>query len=432
MFLFNGMSAQVMFYRKALEKVGVEMQVVRHGSYKGAVEPFLRDDLSDENREQIEAYVGALWGKIVEDISESRGISVEKLNQIADDLESIDSEKLVETGMIDGLIYYDEMLGLMKQRLGVDEEDDLESVSLKNYKDVPEKKKKEYSRDKVAVIYAMGTVVDGNAGEGYISSERISKALRKARRDKSVKAIVFRINSGGGSGSASDVIHREVMLAAQEKTLVVSMGDMAASGGYYIAAPADTILAEPSTITGSIGVFGLFPNVQKLMNDKLGISTDVVKTNKNANILDPMTPFDPDQRVIIQKMIDNFYTNFVTVVAEGRGKTYEEIDAIAGGRVWAGSDALELGLIDMYGGLKKSIEVAAEMAGLESYRVEALPRLEDPMTILMRQLTGGSLARTDRILRRELGEGYQAYRKIQEIQKLRGIQAIMPYDIEVH
>jgi protease-4 len=431
MFLFNGMSAQVMFYRKALEKVGVEMQVIRHGSYKGAVEPFLRDDLSDENREQIEAYVGALWGKIVGDISESRGIPSEKLNQIADDLESIDSEKLVETGMIDGLIYYDDMLGRMKQRLGVDEEEDLESVSLKSYKDAPEKKKKEYSRDKVAVIYAMGTVVDGNAGEGYISSERISKALRKARRDRTVKAIVFRINSGGGSGSASDVIHHEVMLAAKEKPLVVSMGDVAASGGYYIAAPADTILAGPGTITGSIGVFGLFPNVQKLMNDKLGISTDVVKTNRNADILNTMTPFDPEQRVIIQKMIDNFYTHFVTIVAEGRGKTYEEIDAIAGGRVWAGTDAMELGLIDMYGGLKKSIEVAAEMAGLESYRVQPLPRLEDPMTVLMRQLTGGSLARADRILKQELGEGYQTFRKIQEIQKLHGIQAIMPYDIEV-
>ena len=431
MFLFNGMSAQVMFYRKALEKVGVEMQVIRHGSYKGAVEPFLRDDLSDENREQIEAYVGALWGKIVGDISESRGIPSEKLNQIADDLESIDSEKLVETGMIDGLIYYDDMLGRMKQRLGVDEEEDLESVSLKSYKDAPEKKKKEYSRDKVAVIYAMGTVVDGNAGEGYISSERISKALRKARRDKTVKAIVFRINSGGGSGSASDVIHHEVMLAAKEKPLVVSMGDVAASGGYYIAAPADTILAGPGTITGSIGVSGLFPNVQKLMNDKLGISTDVVKTNRNADILNTMTPFDPEQRVIIQKMIDNFYTHFVTIVAEGRGKTYEEIDAIAGGRVWAGTDAMELGLIDMYGGLKKSIEVAAEMAGLESYRVQPLPRLEDPMTVLMRQLTGGSLARADRILKQELGEGYQTFRKIQEIQKLHGIQAIMPYDIEV-
>ncbi|RLD93026.1 MAG: signal peptide peptidase SppA, partial [Bacteroidetes bacterium] len=253
MFLFNGMSAEVMFYKDALEKVGVEMQVIRHGSYKGAVEPFLRNDLSPENREQIESYVGALWGKIVEDISVSRGMSVEKLNRIADDLSTIDSDQLVETGMIDGLIYYDEMLTLMKGKLGVEEEDDLEAVSLKSYKDAPVKEKKKYSKDKVAVIYAMGSVVDGNAGEGYISSERISKAIRKARRDKSVKAIVFRINSGGGSGSASDVIHREVMLAAKEKPVVASMGDVAASGGYYIAAPADTILASPGTITGSIG-----------------------------------------------------------------------------------------------------------------------------------------------------------------------------------
>ena len=432
MFLFNGMSAEVMFYKNALEKVGVEMQVIRHGSYKGAVEPFLRDDLSDENREQIESYVGALWGKIVEDISVSRDISVEKLNQIADELTTIDSDQLVETGMIDGLIYYDEMLSLMKGKLGVEEEDDLKSVSLKSYKDVPVKEKKEYSKNKVAVIYAMGSVVNGNAGEGYISSERISKAIRKARRDKAVKAIVFRINSGGGSGLASDVIHREVMLAAKEKVVVASMGDVAASGGYYIAAPADTILAGPGTITGSIGVFGLFPNVQELMNDKIGVTTDVVKTNENANILSAMDPLDPDERVIIQKMIDDFYINFVNIVAEGRGKSYEEIDAIAGGRVWAGSDALELGLIDMYGGLEKSIEVAAEMAGLEDYRVQSLPRLEDPMAAIMKQLTGGSIVRTDRILKRELGESYRHYRKIQEIQNMHGIQAIMPYEIEVH
>ena len=432
MFLFNGMSAEVMFYKDALEKVGVEMQVIRHGSYKGAVEPFLRNDLSPENREQIESYVGALWGKIVEDISASRGMSVEKLNQIADDLSTIDSDQLVETGMIDGLIYYDEMLTLMKGKLGVEEEDDLEAVSLKSYKDAPVKEKKEYSKDKVAVIYAMGSVVDGNAGEGYISSERISKAIRKARRDKSVKAIVFRINSGGGSGSASDVIHREVMLAAKEKPVVASMGDVAASGGYYIAAPADTIMASPGTITGSIGVFGLFPNVQKLMNDKIGVTTDVVKTNENSNILTAMDPLDPNERVIVQKMIDDFYINFVNIVAEGRGKSYDEIDAIAGGRVWAGSNALELGLIDMYGGLKKSIEVAAEMAGLEDYRVQSLPRLEDPMAAIMKQLTGGSMVRTDRILQRELGLSYRHYRKIQDIQKMRGIQAIMPYEIELH
>ena len=432
MFLFNGMSAEVMFYKDALEKVGVEMQVIRHGTYKGAVEPFLRNDLSPENREQIESYVGALWGKIVEDISVSRGMSVEKLNRIADDLSTIDSDQLVETGMIDGLIYYDEMLTLMKGKMGVEEEDDLEAVSLKSYKEAPVKKKKEYSKDKVAVIYAMGTVVDGNAGEGYISSERISKAIRKARRDKSVKAIVFRINSGGGSGSASDVIHREVMLAAKEKPVVASMGDVAASGGYYIAAPADTILAGPGTITGSIGVFGLFPNVQKLMNDKIGVTTDVVKTNENSNILTAMDPLDPDERVIVQKMIDDFYVNFVNLVAEGRGKSYDEIDAIAGGRVWAGSNALELGLIDMYGGLQKSIEVAAEMAGLEDYRVQSLPRLEDPMAAIMKQLTGGSMVRTDRILQRELGLSYRHYRKIQDIQKMHGIQAIMPYEIELH
>jgi len=433
MFLFNGMSAEVMFYKDALEKVGVEMQVIRHGSYKGAVEPFLRNDLSPENREQIESYVGALWGKIVEDISVSRGMSVEKLNQIADELSTIDSDQLVETGMIDGLIYYDEMLTLMKGKMGIEEEDDLEAVSLKQYKDVTVKKKdKEYSRDKVAVIYAMGSVVDGNAGEGYISSERISKAIRKARRDKSVKAIVFRINSGGGSGSASDVIHREVMLAAREKVVVASMGDVAASGGYYIAAPADTILAGPGTITGSIGVFGLFPNVQKLMNDKIGVTTDVVKTNENSNILTAMDPLDPSERAIVQKMIDDFYVNFVNIVADGRDKSYEEIDAIAGGRVWAGANALELGLIDMYGGLEKSIEVAAEMAGLENYRVQSLPRLEDPVAAIMKQLTGGSLARTDRILQRELGLSYRHYRKIQDIQKMHGIQAIMPYEIELH
>jgi len=434
MFLFNGMRAEVMFYRKALKKIGVEMQVIRHGSYKGAVEPFLRDDLSDENREQIESYVGALWNKIVEDISVSRGISKEKLNQIADELATIDSEKLKETGMVDGLIYYDEMLTLMKERMGVEEEDDLEAISLQRYKDVPvkAKEKKEYSRDKVAVIYAMGTVVDGNAGEGYIGSERISKAIRKARRDKSVKAIVFRINSGGGSGSASDIIYREVMLAAKEKPVVASMGDVAASGGYYIAAAADTILAGPATITGSIGVFGLFPNVQELMNEKIGITTEVVKTNKNSNILSATDPLDPDERVIVQKMIDDFYTNFVTVVSEGRGKTYDEIDAIAGGRVWAGANALKLGLIDGYGGLEKSIEVAAEMAGLDQYRVQSLPVLEDPMTAIMKQITGNAVVRADRLLRKELGDDYHFYRKLQDIRNMQGIQAIMPYEIEIH
>ena len=431
-FLFLGMSAEVMFYKKALEKVGVELQVIRHGSYKGAVEPFLRQDLSDENREQIESYMGAIWDKYMSDVSVSRNIPVEKLHTFVDELAAIDNKKLMETGLIDGLIYYDEMLSLMKVKLGVEEEDDLEAITLKKYKDVQTKEKKKYSRDKIAVIYAMGSVVDGEAGEGSIGSARIARAIRKARRDESVKAIVFRINSGGGSALASDVIHQEVKLAAEVKPLVASMGDVAASGGYYIAAPADTILASPNTITGSIGVFGLFPNIQVLLNDKIGISTDMVKTNAHSDVMSINNPLDPAERAYIQKMVDDTYNTFVNVVAEGRDKSYEEIDAIGGGRVWAGTNALELGLIDMYGGLEKSIEVAAEMAGLENYRVQSLPKLDDRMTAIMKQLTGGAAVRAEKILRNELGDQYIHYKKIQEIKNMHGIQMIMPFEFEVN
>ena len=431
-FLFLGMSAEVMFYKKALEKAGVELQVIRHGSYKGAVEPFLRQDLSKENREQIESYMGAIWDKYMSDVSESRNIPVEKLHTFVDELAAIDNKKLMETGLIDGLIYYDEMLSLMKVKLGVEEEDDLEAITLKKYKDVQTKEKKEYSRDKIAVIYAMGSVVDGEAGEGSIGSARIARAIRKARRDESVKAIVFRINSGGGSALASDVIHQEVKLAAEVKPLVASMGDVAASGGYYIAAPADTILASPNTITGSIGVYGLFPNIQVLLNDKIGISTDVVKTNAHSDVMSINNPLDPAERAYIQKMIDDTYNTFVKVVAEGRDKSFEEIDAIGGGRVWAGANALELGLIDMFGGLEKSIEVAAEMAGLENYRVQSLPKLDDRMTAIMKQLTGGAAVRAEKILRNELGDQYIHYKKIQEIKNMRGIQMIMPFEFEVN
>lgn len=431
-FLFLGMSAEVMFYKKALEKVGVEIQVIRHGSYKGAVEPFLRDDLSKENREQIESYMGAIWDKYMADISEARNIPVDKLHTFVDELTAIDNKKLIETGLIDGLIYYDEMLSLMKVKMGVEEEDDLEAITLKKYKDVQTKEKKEYSRDKVAVIYAMGSVVDGEAGEGSIGSARIARAIRKARRDESVKAIVFRINSGGGSALASDVIHQEVKLASAVKPVVASMGDVAASGGYYIAAPADTIIASPNTITGSIGVFGLFPNIQVLLNDKIGISTDVVKTNKHSDVMSISNPLDPAERAYIQRMVDDTYTSFVNVVADGRDMSYDEVDAIAGGRVWAGANAMELGLIDMYGGLEKSIEVAAEMAGLENYRVQSLPKLDDPMTAIMKQITGGAQVRAEKILRNELGTQYIHYKKIQEIQNMHGIQMIMPFEFEVN
>jgi len=428
MFMLTGLSAEATFYKKALDKLGIEMQVVKHGSYKSAAESFTRESLSDENREQIQGYVGGIWNKMLSDISESRGIPEAKLNQYADELVTLENKKLVETGMIDGLLYYDEMLSILKKKLGVEEEDDMDAIGLSSYQDVATKEKKEYSRDKIAVVYAMGMVVDGNAGEGYIGSERIAKAIRKARRDKTVKAIVLRVNSGGGSVVASDVIYREVLLAAKEKPLVASMGDVAASAAYYIVTPADTILASPSTITGSIGVIFSIPNMKELMNDKLGVTTDVVKTNRYADIYTIFDPLDPQERHFIQKTVDDSYENFVSEVADNRNKSYDEIDAIAGGRVWSATDALELGLIDMFGGLDKSIEVAAEMAGLENYRLQSLPKLDDPITALMKQLTGGARMKA---IQKELGSEFIHYKNIQEISKMRGLQAIMPYDIEL-
>ena len=432
MFLFNGLSAEVTFYKNALEKIGVELQVVKHGSYKSASEMFTRESLSDENREQIEGYMGDIWEKLLGDIAETRGLTVEKLNQYADELIAIENKNLVETGMIDGLIYYDEMLDLLKDKMGVEKKDDLDAISLKRYKDVPPSKKKEYSRDKIAVVYAMGGVVYGNAGEGFIGSERISKALRKARRDKSVKGIVFRVNSPGGITSASDVVYREALLAAKEKPFVASMGDVAASAGYQIVAPADTILASPGTITGSIGVYWQMPNMKELMNEKLGITTDVVKTNTHADMLTVMDPIDPVEKQYIQKMVDDSYEYFIQTVADGREKTFDEVDAVAGGRVWSGSAALELGLIDMHGGLEKSIEIAAELAGIENYRVQSLPVLDDPLTAIMKQLTGSAVARTDRIIKEELGDQYLHYRTLREVKEMQGMQAIMPFQIEVH
>ncbi len=428
MFLLSGLSAEATFYKNALDKLGIEMQVIKHGSYKSAAESFTRDNLSDENREQIEGYVGSIWNKLVSDISLSRDIPVDKINQYTDELVSLDNKNLVETGLIDGLIYYDEMIALMKKRLNVEEANDVESIRLTSYAHVARKEKKGYSRDKVAVIYAMGMVVDGNAGEGYIGSERIARAIRKARRDKSVKAIVFRVNSGGGSVVASDVIYREALLAAQAKPFVASMGDVAASGGYYIVAPADTILASPSTITGSLGVIFTIPNMKELMNDKLGVTTDVVKTNKHADMYTVFDPLDAQERVFIQKSVDDTYKNFISLVADNRNKTYDEIDAIAGGRVWSATDAMDLGLIDLFGGLRKSIEIAAEMAGLEDYRVQSLPTLEDPLTQLIKELTGGAQMKA---IQKELGQDYIHYKNIQEIRKMRGLQAIMPFDIEL-
>ncbi|MFC2089777.1 signal peptide peptidase SppA, partial [Bacteroidota bacterium] len=250
-----------------------------------------------------------------------------------------------------------------------------------------------------------------------------------ARKDDRVKAIVLRINSGGGGTLPSEVIHREVELAAKIKPVVASFGNVAASGGYYIACPADTIVASETTITGSIGVFGMLPNFEELLEDKIGINTEVVKTNRHSDFPSPTRAMTAEERKLLQKSVDDFYITFVNKVVAGRGMTYEEVDAIGGGRVWSGISAMEIGLIDVFGGLEESIEIAAEMAGLDTYRISDLPVLEDPFTMIMNQLTGGIKAK---ILKRELGETYQVYKKIEELKNLKGTQAALPYTIEIH
>jgi protease IV len=428
-FDFKGLQATVLFFKRALDKYGIDMQVIRHGTFKSAVEPFLTDEISDANREQLDVMLSSLWGKMVEEISIARGIPADELNRYADDLSLTFDHQALEKNMIDGLKYYDEVLDELRALTETDEDDDIPSITLKRYADVPAEKEKKSAKDRIAVVYAMGSVVTGDAEEGTIGSDRIARAIRDARKDDKVKAIVFRVNSGGGSALASEIIHREVKLAAEAKPVVASLGDVAASGGYYIVCPADTIVASETTITGSIGVFGLLPNLQEMMNDKIGITTGVVKTNKHADIGSLTRPLTADEKKTIQTYIDEIYTTFVNNVAEGRSMTYEEVDAIGGGRIWSGVNAMEIGLIDLYGGLERSIEVAAEMAGLEDYRVTSLPAQEDPFTLLMKQFTGEVKAR---IIKKELGSSYELYKKIEEISKMRGIQALMPYSLDIH
>ncbi len=428
-FSFTGLHSEVTFFKRALDKLGVDMQVIRHGSYKSAVEPFMKEELSKENREQLDVMLTTLWGQMVEGISEERNIPVEDLNRYADEVMLTLDESALEKEMIDGLKYYDEILDDLRERTDTEEDDDIPSIALKKYKNVPKEDDSEPTRNTIAVVYAMGNVVMGEAEEGTIGSDRIARAIRKAREDDKIKAIVFRVNSGGGSALASEVIYREAKLAASEKPFIASLGDVAASGGYYIVCPSDTIVASENTITGSIGVFGLIPNMQELLNDKLGITTDVVKTNTHADMGSVARALTPDERAIIQESIDDIYTTFAQRVAEGRNMTYEEVDAIGGGRVWAGQDALNVGLVDVFGGLERSIEIAAEMAELENYHIRSLPKLEDPFTTLMKELSGEAKAK---IIRKEMGDSYRYYKQWKEIREMDGVQARMPYSIYVY
>ncbi|RKD92695.1 signal peptide peptidase SppA [Mangrovibacterium diazotrophicum] len=422
----KGLSSVRTFYKKALEKLGVEMQIIRHGKFKAAVEPFIREDMSPENKLQTQTYLNSVWSAMVEDIAASRKLSPEAINQLADSVTMfMPAEELVKAGLIDTLMYKDEMINTLKELTGIDMEDDVPAIGVDKYAKVPASSGKGLIRDKIAVIYAEGDI-DGTDTDG-IKSEALSRTIREARRDSSIKAIVLRVNSPGGSAYGSEVIWREVKLAKETKPVIVSMGDVAASGGYYISAAADTIMADRTTITGSIGIFGMIPNAGELLNDKLGITEDVVSTNANSDLLSVTRPLTGFERSKMQAYIERGYDTFIGRVADGRTMTKEQVDEIGQGRVWASSNAKEIGLVDLYGGVTDAVKLAAQMAKLEDYRITKLPKLKDPLEELLKDLTGEAQSF---FMERELGDQYKLYEQLKNVVNSKGILARMPYDIK--
>jgi protease IV len=427
---WTGLRSETMFYKGALEKLGLEPQIIRHGKFKSAVEPFMYDKMSDESREQVMSYLGSIWRVMLGSVSESRDIPAEQLDNIAGGLLVRSAETALEHGLVDELTYRDQVIAKLKELTGLSDDEDIKSVNISQYTTVPEKREfRGLARDKLAILYAEGTIGIGEGGDLAIGSDRISRAMREARRDTTIKAIVFRINSPGGSALASEVIWREVELAAKEKPVIVSMGNVAASGGYYIAAPATKIVASPQTITGSIGVWGLLLDASEFMNEKLGITVDVVKTNRFADIGSVFRPLMPAEREVLQEAVEDIYNVFIQRVADGREMDLARVDEIGEGRVWSGFDARELGLVDEFGGLNRAVEIAVEMAGLENYRVVSLPHQKDPFEELLKSLTGN-------VRMKLFGNSLPAVSQFQETLRFvlenQGVQARIPFDIQVY
>ena len=426
---FKGLSSEVMFYKKALEKLGVEVQVTRHGKFKGAVEPFLLEKLSEENKAQIKDYAGSIWSHVISQISESRSIPVEQLNNLADKLSGNNAPNALENRLVDGLIYRDALIDTLKSLSGLKSTDDLKMVTMTKYSKVPDPDKAYSRKNRIAVIYASGNIVMGKGNESNIGGNNYAEIIRKERKDTSVKAIVLRVNSPGGDAIASDIIWKELQLAAEVKPVVISMGNYAASGGYYISAPGTKIYADPASISGSIGVFGLVPNARNLLEEKLGLTTETVNTNSNSDFPSIVRPMNSYEKEVMQMRIEKIYGDFIGKVAAGRKMRVESVDSIGQGRVWSGASALKIGLVDELGGLKDAVKGAASLAGIDSYSIKELPVLEDPYVRLMTQL-GGEVKMN--ILKKELGESVKYYNLIQEMKDLSGIQARLPYFLEIH
>jgi protease IV len=427
--LLKGLAAEMMFYKNALDKLGIQIQVFRHGRFKSFVEPYILDKMSPDNRLQLRGLLSSLWVDLVSDIAASRHLTVGAINDMADSLSVSSAKKAMEYKLVDSLVYPDELKEKLKSLCyehGGKKDEDNNFVGLDKYRKSFSNYK--VSAKKIALIYANGDITEGEGDDETIGASRISKAIRAARLDSNVKAIVLRVNSPGGDGIASDRIWREVVLAKKQKPVIVSMGDYAASGGYYISCAASEIVAEPTTITGSIGVFGLLPNAKELMENKLGINTDTVSTNTHSAAPSLFYPLESAEAMVLQNAIEDFYHTFLTRVSDGRNMTVANVDSIGQGRVWSGEQARKIGLVDTLGSLKLAIKIAASKANITEYNIEELPKPISPLRKFLNGLTDRS---SETFLKDELGDMYKPVEDISKLKSMKGVQARMPYDINI-
>lgn len=428
---WRGLAATPMFFKDLLEKVGVEMQVFKVGTYKSAVEPFISTEMSAANREQINVYLSSIWGQITSAVAESRNLSVEALNKEADRmLMFYPAEESVKNGLVDTLIYKNDVRDYLKNLAGIDKDDNMPILGIQDMINVKKNVPRDKSGNVIAVYYAYGEIDGGSSAstdEG-INSEKVIKDLRKLKDNENVKAVVLRVNSPGGSAYGSEQIWYAVNQLKKEKPVIVSMGDYAASGGYYISCNADTIVAEPTTLTGSIGIFGMMPNAKGL-TEKLGVNFDVVKTNPYADFGNLTRPMNDGEKGLMQMYVNNGYELFLTRCSNGRGISMEELDKIAQGRVWTGSTAKELGLVDELGGLDKALEIAIAKAGVDAYTVMSYPKKEGFLESLMNTNPGNYIK--SRMLNGKMSDMYRQFSIIENFDKIDRIQARVPFELNI-
>lgn len=429
---WNGMASQVMYYKDALDKIGINMQVFKVGTYKSAVEPYLMNEMSEANREQISSYIGDIWQETLKEVSASRKIAKDSLNAYADrGLLMADAKEYVKLKLIDKLVYASEIKDIIKETMKLEEDDDYNKLSLTevvNIKNAPNK----FKEGEIAVYYACGEIGSstGYGTESVIDQKEVTKDLRSLRKDEEVKAVVFRVNSPGGSAYDSEQIWKEVVDLSKEKPVVVSMGDYAASGGYYISCAANYIFAEPTTLTGSIGIFGMFPEASDLLNNKLGVHFQTVKTNQYSDLGDLSRPMNEAEQAIMQNNVNRGYELFTKRCADGRKMKQDDIKKIAEGRVWTGNQALKLGLVDALGGLDKAIEKAKELAKVKDCCINTYPAKPSVLDNILSTVTGGSYAEAK--LKEVFGEFYQDFENLRNIQKKDYLQTRLPYVLKLN